>query len=494
MTKGVVILLLAASVLASVSATHASAAQARDAVKRPSLTWVRGEGSYTEASRTPKSHTITTIVIHATDGGSMVGNVWWLSGGHSHASAHYVVARDGSIVQLVHLSDIAWHAGNSKVNRHSIGIEHVGETYDPAGFTVDEYRSSARLVAWLVRRYDIPVDREHIIGHAQVPDPNHPGEYGGSAHHTDPGPYWRWGFYLNLVRHYAFPERYAIHLDTTSIDQGQTLAGIVPWSVRTNGGTTARRVDFAIDGHVVWTDRRKPFAFAGGRGLNTTGMTNGTHVLTVRASGDGRVATERLVVRVANRNFALTTSALRAWQKVKGTVRVRANVRGAKTSGIGLYVDGRVVSRDRTAPYTVRWNSRKMHDGRHWVTLAAVAADGRVAKRRLPLVVANHVVQKPKPKPRPKPKPLPPPEVTAQNLADGQSVTGIVDWRAHTTGPVARVEFVVDGTVIATSTTEPWATAWDSSTVAPGAHTLEVRAFTNDGRKAVLTVAVTSSG
>ena len=352
-------------------------AQAGDAVKRPPLTWVRGQGSYTEASRTPQSHTITTIVIHATDGGSLVGNVWWLSGGHSHASAHYVIARDGSIVQLVHLSDIAWHSGNKYVNRHSIGIEHVGETYDPAGFTIDEYRSSARLVAWLVRRYDIPVDRKHIIGHAEVPDPHHPGEYGGSDHHTDPGPYWRWGFYMNLVRHYAFPARYAIHVDTTSFDTGETLTGIVPWAVHTNGGTAARRVDFAIDGRVVWTDQRKPFAFAGGRGWNTTSLTNGVHVLTVRASGDGRVATQRLVVHVFNRDFALTTSALHAWQKVKGWVRIRANVRGAKTSGIGLYVDGRVVSRDRSAPYTVRWNSRKVHDGRHWVTLAAVAADGR---------------------------------------------------------------------------------------------------------------------
>jgi N-acetyl-anhydromuramyl-L-alanine amidase AmpD len=491
MPRGVVILLLVAGAFVGASSAHA-----QDVVKRPNLTWVRGGGSYTEASRTPRSHTIDTIVIHATDGGSLLGNVWWLSGGHSHASAHYVVARDGSIVQLVHLSDIAWHAGNWKVNCHSIGIEHVGETYDPAGFTVDEYRSSARLVAWLVRRYDIPVDRKHIIGHAQVPDPNHPGEYGGSSHHTDPGPHWRWDFYLDLVRRYAFPERYAIHVDTTTIDAGQTLTGIVPWAVRTKGGTAAHRIDFAIDGHVVWTDQRKPFAFAGGRGWNTTAIANGTHVLTVRASGDGRSATQRLIVRVANRDFALTTSALRAWQKVKGTVRVRANVRGAKTHGVGLYVDGRVVSRDRSAPYTVRWNSRKVHDGRHWITLAAVASDGRVAKRRLPLVVENHVVRTPKPKPKPtpkpKPKPLPPPQVTAQNLAAGQTVSGLVDWRAHTIGPVARVEFVVDGAVIATPTTEPWATTWDSATVAAGAHALEVRAFTRDGRKAVLTIAVTS--
>ncbi|MCW2964155.1 MAG: amidase, partial [Actinomycetia bacterium] len=147
MPRGVLLLLLFVGAVVG-----APTASARDAVQRPSLTWVRGQGSYTEASRTPKSHTIDTIVIHATDGGSLLGNVWWLSGGHSHASAHYVIARDGSIVQLVHLSDIAWHAGNWKVNCHSIGIEHVGETYDPAGFTVDEYRSSARLVAWLVRR------------------------------------------------------------------------------------------------------------------------------------------------------------------------------------------------------------------------------------------------------------------------------------------------------------------------------------------------------
>jgi len=471
----------------------APAAPAGTAVPRPALTWIRGSGSYTPASRVPKNHQITTIVIHATDGGSMLGNVWWLSGGHSHASAHYVISRDGEIVQLVHLSDIAWHAGNWKMNCHSIGIEHVGDTYDPNGFTTDQYKSSARLVAWLVRRYGIPVDRTHIIGHYQVPDPNHPGEYGGSDHHTDPGPYWRWGYYMNLVRHFAFPERYAVHVRTTSIDRGETLAGIVPWNVTT---TRANKVDFSIDGRLVWTDARRPFSFAGGRGWNTTQLANGTHVLTVRATGDGRSATQRLVVRVANRDFALTTSALHAWQKVKGWVRIRANVRGARTTGIGLYVDGRVVSRDRSAPYTVRWNSRKVHDGRHWVTLAAVAIDGRIAKRRLPLVVENHpLVKKKRPQPaaKPAPKPLPPPQVTAQNLADGSTVTGVVDWRAHTIGPVARVEFVVDGVVISSSTAGPWEASWDTASVAAGPHQLEVRAYTKDGRRGVLAITVTSS-
>src|SRR5205807_1779571 len=85
----------------------------------------------------------------------------------------------------------------------------------------------------------------------------------------------------------------------------------------------------------------------------------------------------------------------------------------------------------------------------------------------------NHPVVKKK---APAPKPLPPPQVTAENIADGSSLTGLVDWRAHTIGPVARVEFVVDGTVIASSTREPWETTWDTATVTPGPHRLEVDA------------------
>jgi N-acetylmuramoyl-L-alanine amidase len=261
-------------------------AQASGLVKRPAVTWVRGDGSFTKASRGKKQ--IRTIVIHATDGGSLLGNVWWLSGGHSHASAHYVVARDGSIVQLVHLSDIAWHAGNWRVNVHSVGIEHVGDTYDPSGFTTAEYASSARLVAWLVRRYGIPVDRKHIIGHSQVPDPSDSTLLGGSDHHTDPGPHWRWGLYLRLVQRYAFPERYALRVRSTTIEDGDSLTGVQPWRVRTKGAV--RRVDFIVDGEVLWSDSRKPYAFAAEHGWNTTRVANGMHVLAVRLAGGGPTA------------------------------------------------------------------------------------------------------------------------------------------------------------------------------------------------------------
>jgi hypothetical protein len=312
--------------------------------------------------------------------------------------------------------------------------------------------------------------------------------FGGRDHHTDPGPYWKWGYYLRLVRQYARPD--ALKVSTTTIDPGATLRGIVPWRAATKGAKAAR-VDFLVDGRVVWRDARKPFAFAAGRGLNTTTLPNGTHVLTVRAVGAGHAA-QRLVVDVSNHEFALTTSALHPWQKVKGTLRVRAMAWGAKTTGIGLYVDGHVISRDRSAPYSLRWNTQRVHDGRHRITLIATSVDGRVARRHLSVIVKNHVVhKKTKPVAKPAPKPSAPPQITAENLADGQTVSAVVDWRIHTIGPVARVEFVVDGTVFARETAGPWGTSWDATSAAPGPHTLEARAYTRDGQRATAAVTVT---
>jgi len=465
-------------------------------VKRPPVTWVRGDGSYTKTSRKPA--TIKQIVIHATDGGSFTGNVWWLSGGHSHASAHYVVARNGEIAQLVHLSDIAWHAGNWKTNAHSIGVEHVGETYDPNGFTLDEYRQSAKLVAWLARRSHIPIDRRHIIGHAEVPDPATGAPTGGSDHHTDPGPYWNWRLYMRLVRRYGSPEP-PLRVHTTTIDPGETLVGIVPWRAATKGPAAAR-VDFLLDGERLWSDHRAPFAFGGRRGWNTTQLPNGPHVLVVRAVGrNGKAAVSRLAVNVRNREFAVTTAGLRSWQRVRGKLTVHANVFGARTTGIGLYVDGRVVSRDRAAPFRLTWNSHRVADGRHRLTVAAEARDGRIAKRRVPVVVHNKPLPKPKPKPKPKPAPRPkpkpkppaPPVVTAQSLAEGQTVQGPVAWTVQTTGPVVRVEFLLDGTPRGTATAAPWTFAWDATPEPPGPHRATVRAVTADGRTAESTVTVT---
>src|SRR6187551_679004 len=84
---------------------------------RPPVVWLRGEGNFTKSHRQIAS--IDKIVIHVTEG-PLWGSVRWLQSPRAHASSHYVVGRNGRIVQLVHLSDIAWHAGNWKVNTQSV--------------------------------------------------------------------------------------------------------------------------------------------------------------------------------------------------------------------------------------------------------------------------------------------------------------------------------------------------------------------------------------
>lgn len=69
------------------------------------------------------------IVLHYTEGQSAAAAIDWLCISRSRVSSHIVIARDGTITQLVPFTTIAWHAGESYwkgtryLNYYSIGIE-----------------------------------------------------------------------------------------------------------------------------------------------------------------------------------------------------------------------------------------------------------------------------------------------------------------------------------------------------------------------------------
>jgi photosystem II stability/assembly factor-like uncharacterized protein len=169
----------------------------------PLAHWLPASTSnYTRANR-PISSPINMVVIHVTEG-SYAGTLSWFRNPRSHATAHYVVrSSDGDVTQMVREKDEAWHAGNGDVNDRSIGIEHEAFTNVCSWLTDAMYRSSAQLSAYLAIKYLIPIDRTHFIGHNEVPDPNHPGQFGGFAHHTDPGRCWNWPKYMGLIRDFA---------------------------------------------------------------------------------------------------------------------------------------------------------------------------------------------------------------------------------------------------------------------------------------------------
>lgn len=450
----------------------AAPADAATTVARPPLVWLKGEGNFTKAHRTPQS--IQRVVVHVTEG-QFWGSVRWLKNPRAHASSHYVISRSGRIVQLVHVSDVAWHSGNGAVNRDSVGIEHEGFTDDPAGFTDRQYLASARLVAWLASRSLMPIDRAHVIGHAEVPSPG--GGLGGSSHHTDPGPNWDWNRYLALVRRFAYP---LPPLRVASRLPGRVATGIVPWSATASKGVS--RVEFAVDGRVLWKDSRAPFSFLRGRGLNTVTLDNGRHVFEVRAFGSGgRRAVSRTALGVRNRRFALTTAGVRPWTRRFDVIRVRARVWAAKADTVSLRVDGKRLFLDRRAPYVFHWNARRAAPGRHVLVLTARSIDGRVTHRRIPVVTG------------PAARKRPALAIAGQSVSDGQVLSGLVVWRAEVSGQARRVEFLVDGVVRGADVAAPYTFGWNADAETAGPHVLTARATGAKGSKAQASVTVTAA-
>ena len=146
--------------------------------------WVPAHSSNFTTGRT---QAIDTIVVHVTQG-SYAGSISWYQNPESNVSAHYTIrSSDGEVTQSVRDADTGWHARNA--NPHSLGIEHEGFVDDPAWFTDAMYRSSAALTKHLADKHNIPKDREHIVGHVEVPGNDH----------TDPGPHWDWDHYMELV-------------------------------------------------------------------------------------------------------------------------------------------------------------------------------------------------------------------------------------------------------------------------------------------------------
>ncbi|WP_425507773.1 N-acetylmuramoyl-L-alanine amidase [Streptomyces olivoverticillatus] len=152
-------------------------------------------GNHDLADR-PASQKVDFIVVHDTEG------TWEttikLIKDPAYVSWNYTVrSGDGHIAQHVPTKDVAWHAGNWFVNAKSVGIEHEGFLAQPdAWYTEEMYSTSARLVRYLAQKLGIPLDRQHIVGHDNVPG-TVPSTIKGM--HTDPGPYWDWDHYFELM-------------------------------------------------------------------------------------------------------------------------------------------------------------------------------------------------------------------------------------------------------------------------------------------------------
>ena len=103
-------------------------------------------------------------------------------------SAHFLVRRDGAVIQFVSTAQRAWHAGESvwrgrsRCNDFSIGVELEGA--DDSAFDDAQYAALADLTQTLRARYPIA----DVVGHAEI----------APGRKTDPGSCFDWERFRRL--------------------------------------------------------------------------------------------------------------------------------------------------------------------------------------------------------------------------------------------------------------------------------------------------------
>jgi hypothetical protein len=146
-------------------------------------------------------------------------------------------------------------------------------------------------------------------------------------------------------------------------------------------------------------------------------------------------------------------------------------------------VDGVRRAIDRRAPFVFAWSAKRAKPGKHVLEVIATSVDGRVARRRIPIVVAA-------PPRRPKPVPVAALRILGQSVTDGQVVSGLVIWRVAVGGKAQRVEFLVDGSARGTDVAPPYTLGWDASAEQPGPHRLTARATDATGKSVEVSATV----
>ena len=114
------------------------------------------------------------IILHYTGMRSEKAAISRLTSVQSQIASHYLVTRNGKIINLVPDLYIAWHAGFSfwknfnSLNKSSIGIEitNPGHQFGYKKFSKKQINSLINLIKFLIKKYKI--NKKNIIGHSDI--------------------------------------------------------------------------------------------------------------------------------------------------------------------------------------------------------------------------------------------------------------------------------------------------------------------------------------
>jgi hypothetical protein len=272
----------------------------------------------------------------------------------------------------------------------------------------------------------------------------------------------------------------------TAPASGALLRGTASLQATASDDTGVTKVEFFADGVLQGTDTTSPYAFS----WNSAGVADGAHSLHAKAyDGAGKTATTATVpVTVDNTapraaidvpgigaTVTGTSVALRGW----ATDRSRITSLSFKLDGQPLALNGaytyglyrpdvcNVYPGDPNCP-NVGWqaffDSTRFAAGSHTLEVTATDAAGLTVIAQRAFTVNNDGS-------------APTVSITAPGNASTVKGTVTVSANASDNVAVTKVEFYLDGALLATDTTAPYSISWNTTTASEGGHTLTAKAY-----------------
>jgi len=263
-------------------------------------------------------------------------------------------------------------------------------------------------------------------------------------------------------------------VSVTAPANGATVAGTVTITASATDNSSVSKVEFFVDGALHLTDTTSPYAVS----WSTRPLPNGSHILTAKAYDPfGNVGSSAPVTVTLNNDFdgpVTTITAPQAGATVAGTVTLSATAIDQSTvSRVEFFVNGVLLASDTSAPYAVSWNSRAVPNGAQTLTARGVDSWGQGATSAPVQVTTSNDFS--------------PPQVSVTAPAEGATVEGIVTITATAIdqSAISRVEFFVNGALIASDTSAPYSVSWNSRALPNGTHTLTARGVDTWNQSAV---------
>ena len=266
---------------------------------------------------------------------------------------------------------------------------------------------------------------------------------------------------------------------------GGSVSGTVLLSASANDNVSVAGIKFLLNDQLLAPeDTAAPYEMP----WSTSGVENGTHLLTVVArDGAGNLTTSASSVTVFNDGeppvVALAGPAANAVITGTTTITATASDNGS-ISSVQFKLDGSaLIGEDGSTPYEVSWNTVLATEGTH--SLTAVARDGagnETTSASIVVTVARDNVA---------------PSVAITSPAAATTVGGTVAITANASDDIAlvHVQFMLDGAPLgAPDTTAPFETSWSTAGATNGAHAVSAVARDTAGNEtAAALVGVTVS-